>query len=147
MVRNRVPRQLWDYGLRWISETSSLTHTTAGTLGSIIPLQQVTGETPDISEYLDFGFYDKVWYKDNAGASPFEPARWLGVSDRTGRLMTYHILTQRGTVISRSTLQRVTNLELSTDSVKSIFNNFDTLIATKFKTGQMVYNGDKPNPA
>ncbi len=31
------------------------------------PIEQLTGETPDISEYLDFSFYDWVWYKDNAG--------------------------------------------------------------------------------
>ena len=146
MVRKRIPKQLWDYGLRWVSEISSLTHTTAGTLGSIIPLQQVTGETPDISEYLDFSLYDEIWYKDNAGASPFEPGRWLGVSERTGRLMTYHVLTQRGTVISRSTVQRVTNLELSTDPVKAIFKEFDDRIAKKFKTEAMGYDGDKPNP-
>ena len=30
-------------------------------------MEQITGETPDISEYLDFGFYNWVWYKDNAG--------------------------------------------------------------------------------
>ena len=27
------------------------------------------GETEEISEYLDFGFYDMVWYKDNGGLS------------------------------------------------------------------------------
>ena len=26
MVRKRVPQQFWDYGLRWVSETSSLTY-------------------------------------------------------------------------------------------------------------------------
>ena len=31
------------------------------------PLEQVTGETPDISEYLDFSFYDRIWYRDYAG--------------------------------------------------------------------------------
>ena len=30
-------------------------------------LGALTGETPDISQYLDFGFYDWVWYKENAG--------------------------------------------------------------------------------
>ena len=44
MVRRRIPKQFWDYGLRWVSEISYLTHTTAGTLGSIIQLQQVTGD-------------------------------------------------------------------------------------------------------
>lgn len=62
MIRKKVPRKLWDYGLRWVSETMSLTHTTSGTRNigeGCIPLTQVTGETPDISEYLDFGFYDR----------------------------------------------------------------------------------------
>ena len=146
MIRKRIPKQLWDYGLKWVSETSSLTHTTAGVLGGTIPLQEVTGETPDISEYLDFGLYDEVWYKDNAGASPFEPGRWLGVSHRTGRLMTYYVLTQRATVISRSTVQRVTNLELSTNSVKETFRAFDQTIQERFKSGSRGYDGDKPNP-
>eukprot|EP00957_Ditylum_brightwellii_P032161 2438564-Ditylum_brightwellii.AAC.1 len=58
MIRKWVPRQLWDY---------------AGGLGGCIPWTKVTGETVAISEYLDFGFYDKVWSKDNAGLSPQEP--------------------------------------------------------------------------
>jgi hypothetical protein len=31
------------------------------------PLEQVTGETVDIAEYLDFGFYDRISYKENTG--------------------------------------------------------------------------------
>ena len=146
MIRKRVPEPLWDYGVRWVSETSSLTHTSAGGLNGCIPITQVTGETADISEYLDFGFYDEVWYKDNAGLSPYEPGRWLGVSHRTGRLMCYHVLTQKGTVISRSTVQRVTNLEKQTMSVKDIFNKFDEGIRIKLKTIDRGYIGDKPDP-
>ena len=33
------------------------------------PFGHLTGETPDISEYLDFGFWDHVWYKDDGGLS------------------------------------------------------------------------------
>ena len=51
-------------------------------------IQEVSEETPDISEYLDVGLYDEVWYKDNAGTSPYEPERWLDMSQRTDRLMT-----------------------------------------------------------
>ena len=98
----------------------SMTHSSAGNLTGYIPLEGVTGKTPDISEYLDFGFYDKVWYKDNAGLGETMPRRWLGVSHRTGRLMCYHILNQNGKVISRSTVQRVTNLELQDDLVKDL---------------------------
>ena len=147
MVQKRVPEQFWDYGLRWVSETSNLTYTTAGCLSNgTIPLTEVTGETPDISEYLDFAFYDKVWYKDNAGLSPEEPGRWLGVSSRTGRLMCYHVLTQRRTVVSRSTVTRVTNLEQQTARVIDTFNKFDAAIALKLKSPVRGYEGDKPNP-
>ena len=109
MIRRRVPREMWDYGIIWVSETTPLTRSSAGKLEGAVPLTEVTGETSDISEYLDFGFYEQIWFKDNAGVSPFEPGRWLGVSHCTGSLMCYHVLTQRDTVISRSTVQRVTS--------------------------------------
>ena len=146
MVQQRVPQDFWDYGLRWVSDISSMTYTTAGGLDGSIPITHVTGETADISEYLDFGFYDPVWYKDNAGLSPEQPGRWLGVSSRTGRLMCYFILTQKGTVISRSTVQRVPNLERNTSRVKDIFDKFDTATARKLQSPLKGYNGDKPNP-
>ena len=146
MVRQRVPQEFWDYGMRWVTETSNLTFSSAGSLQGGIPLTEVTGETPDISEYLDFGFYDQVWYKDNAGLSPSEPGRWLGVSSRTGRLMCYWILNQHGAVISRSTVQRVTNLELSTPPIKDIFDKFDEKIHHKLHLKDRGYAGNKPNP-
>jgi hypothetical protein len=146
MIRKRVPNEFWDYGLKWVSETMSLTHTSAGSINGQIPLTHVTGETPDISEYLDFGFYDQIWYKDNAGLSPSEPGRWLGISHRTGRLMCYDVLTQKGTVVSRSTVQRVTDLERTTTSTKDIFAQFDLAISNKLKLVDRGYSGDKPNP-
>ena len=69
-----------------------------------------------------------VCFKDNDGLSTNESGRWLGISHYTGGLICYHILTQTGKVISRSTVQRVTNLELSTYEVKETFAKFDTEI-------------------
>ena len=146
MVKQRVPKELWDFGLVWVSEITSMTYTTAGSINGCIPITAVTGETPDISEYLDFGFYDKIWYKDNAGLSPMEPGRWLGVSSKTGRLMCYWILNKKGSIVSRSTVQRVTNLELETKSVQEIFHEFDESIHSKLKYSKDLYIGDKPNP-
>jgi hypothetical protein len=53
------------------------------------PLEEITGETLDISEYLDFGPYDWCWFKDNAGLGPAELGQWLGVSHKVGNLMSY----------------------------------------------------------
>ena len=68
-------------------------------------MEEITGETPDISEYLDFGFYDWIWYKDNAGLGENKIGRWLGIAHRVGNLMSYWILTPTGHVISRTTVQ------------------------------------------
>jgi hypothetical protein len=48
--------------------------------------EEVLGETPDISEWLDFDIYDRVWYHDVAEIGPGigeehrKPGWWLGVS-------------------------------------------------------------------
>ena len=91
-------------------------------------LEQLTSETPEISEYLDFTFYDWCWYNDNAGLGKTKLGRWLGISHCVGSLMSYWILTQQGNVISRTTVSWVTNLETQVDSTKSHLQEFETAI-------------------
>ena len=78
MIRKRVTRKLWDYGMRWVCEIMQRTSTQAGGFNVCTPIESVTGETADISEYLDFGFYDRVWYHENAGLGERLHGRWLG---------------------------------------------------------------------
>jgi hypothetical protein len=75
------------------------------------------------------GFYDHVSYKENAGLGTAAIGRWLGVSHRVGGLMSYWVLTQTGTVISRTTVQRITNLDKETDEVKQSVNEFDVEVS------------------
>ena len=67
MTRKRIPRKLWDYGVQWATQVMQRTPTQSGGLRATCPLQDVTDETPDITEYFDFSFYDHVSYKDNDG--------------------------------------------------------------------------------
>ena len=83
------------------------------------PLERVTGETVDISEYLDFGFYDWVWFRENAGLGETKLGKWLGVSHRVGTMMSFWVITSTGKVLSRTTVQRVTNLELQLEENKT----------------------------
>ena len=62
-----VPQYLWDYLTIWICETGSLSVSSSRYANGRTPIEIITGETPDISEYLDFGFYDWVVYHSNAG--------------------------------------------------------------------------------
>jgi hypothetical protein len=55
MVRRNVPQRLWDYGLQWVCDIQNRTSNSSRGLDGRCPLERVTGETVDISEYLDFG--------------------------------------------------------------------------------------------
>ena len=48
MVNKRVPRQLWDYGVSWVSDIISMTHYSVNSVSVGIPLTNVTGKTVDI---------------------------------------------------------------------------------------------------
>ena len=56
LVKKKVPKRLRDYRIRWVCEVMRITANTARTLHGCTPLEEIMGETPDISEYLDFSF-------------------------------------------------------------------------------------------
>ena len=87
------------------------------------------GETLNIYEYLDFVFYDHVSYKENGGLLMTAIRIWLGLSHWVSRLVPYWILTQKGTVISRTTVQNIIILEKETDEIKASVNAFDEEIS------------------
>jgi hypothetical protein len=60
------------------------TSTQAGGFQEACPLEEVRGETVNILEYLDFGFYDHISFKENAGLGVTSIGRWLGVSHIVG---------------------------------------------------------------
>ena len=61
--------------------------------------------------------------------------------------MSYWILTAQGTVISRTTVQRITHIETQTTDNKERFRLFDLSIHALFKYDIIVTEGAKPNPA
>ena len=147
MVKKNVPRKFWDYGMRWVCEIMQRTHLRGARVDGGVPLQAVTGETVEISEYLDFGFYDRIWYRDNAGLGPQQLGRWLGVAKHQGAQMCFYVLTPKGTVVSRSTVWPVTNLELETEVVKSQVAEYDASMKRVLGDGaELPLDGQKPDP-
>ena len=147
MTKKYIPKRLWDYGLRWVVEIMQRTASDAGTLHWRRGLEKVTGETPEISEYIDFGFYDPCWYKENAGMGETKMGRWLGVSHRTGSLMSFWILTPSCRVVSRTSVQRITNLELQEETNKRRMTTFDDAVKGYLRDYNHVLNdGSKPEP-
>jgi hypothetical protein len=75
MLKKNVPARLWDYGISWICETGNVIANSSRYADQRTPLEIITGETPDITEYLDFTIYDWVTFKTNAGVAPPELGR------------------------------------------------------------------------
>ena len=113
------------------------------------PLEALTGETPDISQYLDFEFYDQFWFKEDAGLGETKLERFLGVSHQVGSLISYWVFPDSGIPMSHTTVQRVTNLESKTEKFKKRFSVYDKSIAEIFNekyidADYLHDNNDKP---
>ena len=67
MFRTYCLRQLWSYGYPYIANIMKLAASHAGRLQGKTSLELMTGETQDISEYLDFRLYNIVLFKEDTG--------------------------------------------------------------------------------
>ncbi|MHA7927589.1 MAG: Ty1/Copia family ribonuclease HI, partial [Marinobacter sp.] len=145
VIEKRIPPRLWDYAL--VYESEILSRMSRGdSLEDRTGYERLTGRTPDISEWLDFEFYDLVWYySDDAPAQPDEPrrlGRWLGVAHRVGSDLCYWILTDSGRVIASTTVQHVTRGDLDSTEIAERVRTFDKRIddrldATGFQAQDM----------
>ena len=60
-ARRRIPKCVWDFHIVWEAQIYSRTvHKEHNT-----PLEALTGDTIDISEWIEFEFYDLVIYWDD----------------------------------------------------------------------------------
>ena len=122
----------------------NVTASNSGSLNGRTPMELITGETPDISEYLDFGFYDRVWFREDAGLGPTKLGRFLGVSGTEGLLMSYLVLPSSGIPESRTTVSRVTQSEAKTEANMQRFKEYDEQIKKRFKEARLSPQEDSP---
>jgi hypothetical protein len=87
MTHEGVPQRFWDYVAEYVSEIWSRTAHPLYDLKGRTAIEHVTGETPDITEWLEYRMYQPVWYLD-PGYFPEEKkllGRWLGPAHRVGQ--------------------------------------------------------------
>ena len=96
----------------------------------ILGLEKSTGKTVDITEYLDFAFWDLFWYHADLKDGPYL-GRWLGVSHHVGLALCYHILKYNGEIESRTTVQHVTQDDLDTPETKIRIDVFNKKVAER----------------
>ena len=61
--------------------------------------------------------------------------------------MTYNVLIENGAILSRSSVQRVTNLELEIDEYRKTFTEFDEALNARLKHDDVIFDGEKPDMA
>ena len=115
---NNIHRQTWDYALVYNAEILSRTTRKEGDRTGY---EKVIGDTPDNSEWCDFSFYDHVWYwyTPSDSASAVKIGRWLGVSHRISSGLCYWILRENGHVLSCTTVQHMTRLDMSVADIQA----------------------------
>ena len=145
MFKVGCPRRLWNYGLPHVAKVMQHTASHAGTLNGRTPIEKLTGETPDISQYLDFGFYDWVTYKHDAGLGEVKIGRFLGMSHEVGSLMSYWVLPVSGIPESRTSVQRLTILEKGTEANIARMQDFQEKINVRFKEDSEIIPQSHPS--
>ena len=109
--------RLWDYCWDYVSSIRNYTATDHYLLDGLTPHQKVTGVTPNISELIQYKWYQWIWYYDLRDPLKEVLGRYLGPAENCGEGFTSHILTNKGEVIQRSTTRRLTDDENSSEHV------------------------------
>ena len=141
--RARSPKRLWDYCGEWVSAIRRLTAHDISSLRDRVPCEAIEGNTPDISEYAQFEWYQYVWYHDPQVRFPEDPkkiGRWIGVAHDVGSPMTYWVLPASCRVIARSTVFPLSEDEMADPMVQTKLVELDLAVAEKI--GNSVYNDD-----
>jgi hypothetical protein len=92
-----------------------LNYTANASIGNNIPMQVLTGTTPDISAFLQFDFYEPVYYKTEESHFPSmsteKSGHFAGISEHVGHALTFMILTDdTQKIIHRSIVRTATDL-------------------------------------
>ena len=72
MVKKGVPIRLWVFCFILICETGNLCVSSSKYAKGRTPMEIITSEPPDISEYLDFVFYDLYKFSESISANEFQ---------------------------------------------------------------------------
>ena len=103
MNLRRVPEVLWDYSMEYASSIRQLMARSNHEWRT--PFEWMTGDTPDICEYIDFTFHGLVKFWEPGEGEKL--GRWLGVARNIEQAMVYYILKENIQVVAQSTVRNL----------------------------------------
>jgi len=138
MAQNNVPKRLWDFGLVYEAKIMRLIPRGDSKRSGY---EILTGETPDVSPWIGFEFWDRVWYWDDARGNDLagrKLGRWLGVAHRVGGVLCYWVITKSGKVIARTTVQHVIRENFLQEEIKESINELDVALKERLDDANFV---------
>jgi hypothetical protein len=115
MIESKCPRQLWDHCIELESMIRSSTALDSYELNGQVPETIVSGQTADISPFVEYSWYEWVKYYDKTASFPNPKeliGRWLGPTLDLGPAMTAKILKANGNIEYNSTHRALTEAEM-----------------------------------
>jgi hypothetical protein len=124
---NGTPNEFWCYAMEWAAKVRSCTAHDSIVLGSRTPEECITGVTPDISELIHFSWLQWIWYKEPTTfpEADVRLGKWMGVANDVGQAMTYWVLTDKKTIIARSSVAPLSDLDYRNPSIKNQLDEFN----------------------
>lgn len=106
MNATNTPAMWWLLAALYV--TSLFNHLSTPTLGDRTPLELKFGQTPDVSKFMHFRWWEPVYYRDADNTEKL--GRWAGIADHVGDELCWAIVTgETGQLIYRSDVRTATN--------------------------------------
>ena len=134
MKKTDSPERLWDYCSKLHGKIRCHTAHNIPTLNGQVPETVVTGNTADISELVEFGWYQWAYYRDATTFFPLpeeELGRYLGPSENVGSKMSMWILKGNGEDVSWTTLCSLNDSDRASETEKAKREKFTMAINKK----------------
>jgi hypothetical protein len=152
MIATNTPVRLWDYCWEYKARIRSRTASNHILLDNTTPFEKVHGYTPNIGEFISFDWYQWIWYHEPTSPDKSLLGRWLGPAHTSGQGMAYYILTKTGKIVTRSTVNKLSMDEDSsnemerrksdfTDAIELVIGNYCTATISKQHSD---YDPNKP---
>ena len=111
-LMNRVgaPDNIWYLCSLYLAQVHNVT--SKESLKWKTPLEKCHGYTQDISAYLLFEFYKKIYHLDSEEKYPHikeQKRRFMGVAENIGDALTFTILTAENKILTRSVIRYAVN--------------------------------------
>jgi hypothetical protein len=102
-----APPKAWLLALQYVCELQN--HTAVKSLNWRTPVEWLLGYTPDITVFLQFEFWEPVYYSKYDAQFPSDTTellgRFVGISENVGNAMTFKVLTCEEKVINRAVIR------------------------------------------